>query len=132
MMEDVCQSEGSTSSIVCESDTASENTSTVGSSTSSASSMIDSSVTPSDLATPADPTHKYEILMTGPNQPHECCFPKRTFSNGNLSFNSSWYDLPMAKNWLEYSPSVDRMFCLSCRLFDDGTPSRWAKYGVQN
>ena len=86
-MEDICQSEGSTSSIICESDTAPENTSTSGSSTFSAS-TIDSSVTPSDLVTPADPTHKYEILMTGPNQPRECCFPKHTFSNGNLLFTT--------------------------------------------
>ena len=50
-------------------------------------------------------------------QSRNCNFPKRKFSNGNLSFNPAWYDISEAKGWLEYSKNADRMYCFACRLF---------------
>ena len=102
-------------------------------STSSSSSSTSLSVRPTDLPFPVDTQHKQPIIKKGPHQPRDCEFPKQRFSNGNLSFNQSWYDLPFASNWLEYSPVTNRMYCFSCHLFDVNTNEpKWSHYGIQN
>ena len=91
---------------------------------------------PTDLLKPMDEGHKKEILQKGPNQPTSCEFPKKKFSNGNLSFSPSWYQLKEARRWLEYSVRTDRMYCLSCRLFEselaDKNEPNWIRIGVSN
>ena len=91
---------------------------------------------PSDLATPLNDIDKWEIVIKGPSQPSNCHFPRRKYSNGNLSFNPTWYDLKEARSWLEYSPSADRMYCFACRLFEselrEKNEPNWIKLGVCN
>ena len=86
-----------------------------------------------DLLKPRDEAHKSELLQKGPNQPTRCDFPKKRFSNGNLSFNPTWYELKEARGWLEYSVPADRMYCLSCRLFEselnDKNEPNWIRIG---
>ena len=102
-------------------------------STSSGSSSTSLSVRPTDLPFPVDTQHKQAIINKGLHQPRDCEFPKQRFSNGNLSFNQSWYDLPFATNWLEYSPLTNRMYCFSCRLFDVNTNEpKGSHHGIQN
>ena len=95
-----------------------------------------SHVVAADLLKPRDEGHKREILQKGPKQPTSCVFPKRKFSNGNLSFNPSWYHLKESRGWLEYSVQTDKMYCLSCRLFEseltDKNEPNWIRIGVSN
>ena len=64
---------------------------------------------PTDLPIPVSVVHKQDILGIGPTQPRNCTFPRRKFSNGNLSFNPAWYDAKEAQGWLEYSIESDKM-----------------------
>ena len=60
---------------------------------------------PSDLATPLNDIDKWEIVIRAPSQPSNCHFPRRKYSNGNLSCNPTWYDLKYCKfisGWLNY------------------------------
>ena len=76
---------------------------------------------------------KLDMVAKGPTQPRDCNFPRRKFSNGNLSFNPGWYDIKEAKGWLEKS---DRMYCFACRLFENDIRERnepnWISIGVSN
>ena len=69
---------------------------------------------PSDLPVSVSVVHKKDILVKGPTQPCNCTFPRRKFSNGNLSFNPAWYDAKEAQGWLEYSIESDKMYCFVC------------------
>ena len=93
--------------------------------------------TPADLPSPMpfNMQDKLAIVKDGPNQPRDCSYPKRRFSNGNLSFNPSWFDQSIASNWLEYSPIADKMYCFSCHLFSlssDTSDLKWSLQGVNN
>ena len=90
---------------------------------------------PSDLYIPRSEPEKRELLLRGPNQPRSCCFPKTSYSNGRLSFQTSWYDMSEARGWLEYSEITDIMYCMYCRLFgrEEGKDEQhWARVGVCN
>ena len=78
-----------------------------------------------DLLKPRDEAHKRELLQKGPNQPTSYNFPKKRFSNGNLSFNPSWYELKEARILC-----TNRMCCLSC-CHDNNEPT-WIRIGVSN
>lgn len=79
---------------------------------------------------------KLDMVAKGLTQPRDCNFPRREFSNGNLSFNPRWYDIKEAKGWLEYSVKSDRMYCFACRLFENELRKRnepnWISVGVCN
>ena len=89
---------------------------------------------PSDLPVSVSVVHKQDILVKGPTQPCNCTFPRRKFSNGNLSFNPAWYDAKEAQGWLEYSIESDKMYCFVCRLFKsevrERNESNWISIGI--
>ena len=91
---------------------------------------------PNDLPVPVSVVHKQDIVVKGPTQPRNCMFPKRKFSNGNLSFNPAWYDAKEAQGWLEYSIESDKMYCFVCRLFEsevrERNESNWISIGICN
>ena len=97
-----------------------------------------SSSLPDDLPIPpvGNVASKRELVVKGPTQPRNCNFPKRKFSNGNLSFNPAWYDVKEAQGWLEYSAKSDRTYCSACRLFESELRERnepnWMTIGVCN
>ncbi|XP_025198446.1 zinc finger MYM-type protein 1-like [Melanaphis sacchari] len=72
---------------------------------------------------------KNTLLEMGPCQPtaselSNAVFPKDT-SSPSRSFSSAYYfklvnGKTVQRNWLAYSPSTDRIYCWTCRLF--GTP----------
>lgn len=87
---------------------------------------------------PNDPVNwpeivSYQLLShfvkLGPCQPSPLdlklnAFPKRKDSNGNLrSFHENYYFKRLEdgtfckRTWLSYSPSLDRFFCMTCKLF---------------
>ena len=83
-----------------------------------------------DICHPADPAdwhptklasltreEKHRLIKLGPCQPRLVCYPLDKQGKYNRSFHASWYDLVYAKDWLEYSPNIDRMFCFACRMF---------------
>ena len=84
--------------------------STAASTTSSlyGQSTFSTSTLPDDLPVPpvGNTAIKWDMVAKGPTQPRDCNFPRREFSNGNLSFNPRWYDIKEAKGWLEYSVKV--------------------------
>lgn len=69
------------------------------------------------------------FVKLGPCQPSPLdlklnAFPKRKNSNGNLrSFHENYYFKRLEdgtfckRTWLSYSPSLDRFFCMTCKLF---------------
>lgn len=75
------------------------------------------------LTQPNDPAHVPQFNIkcdeafiqfcnsTGPCRPVLSSFPK---NKEGRSFQKKWYE---NNTWLEYSPSLDTMFCFSCRLF---------------
>ena len=79
--------------------------STSGSNEQSDSSTTTLSTLPDDLPVPpvGNVGVRLDMVAKGPTQPRDCNFPRRKFSNGNLSFNPTWYDIKEAKGWLEYS-----------------------------
>ena len=91
---------------------------------------------PSDLPVSVSVVHKQDILVKGPTQPCNCTFPRRKFSNGNLSFNPAWYDAKETQGWLEYSIESDKMYCFVCRLFESEVRERnepnWITIGICN
>ncbi|KAL4154393.1 hypothetical protein QTP88_000268 [Uroleucon formosanum] len=87
---------------------------------------------------PNDPVNwpeivSYQLLShfveLGPCQPSPLdlklnAFPKKKNSNGNLrSFHENYYFKRLEdgtfckRTWLSYSPSLDRFFCMTCKLF---------------
>ncbi|KAF0694430.1 zinc finger MYM-type protein 1-like isoform X2, partial [Aphis craccivora] len=76
------------------------------------------------------------ILSWGPHQPQKedmskNCFPVRN----NRSFLPSWYKKKLpggttsSKEWLSYSCSTDRIFCLYCILIGNDKQSVWVTTG---
>ncbi|VVC24490.1 Hypothetical protein CINCED_3A006659 [Cinara cedri] len=68
------------------------------------------------------------LISIGPCQPLPSnmpgkMFPKRKQNNIVRSFNDSYYYkiLPdkstVRRTWVSYSPSIDRVFCITCKLF---------------
>ncbi|KAE9530866.1 hypothetical protein AGLY_011328, partial [Aphis glycines] len=59
-------------------------------------------------------------------------FPKNTY---NRSFHSSWYTRKLIDNsyvnreWLTYSPKLDKIFCLYCILYSVKSNDAWIKNG---
>ena len=112
--------------------------STSGSNEQSDSSTTTLSTLPDDLPVPpvGNVGVKLDMVAKGPTQPRDCNFPRRKFSNGNLSFNPAWYDIKEAKGWLEYSEKSARMYCFACRLFESELRKRnepnWISIGVCN
>jgi hypothetical protein len=53
-------------------------------------------------------------LKKGPHQPVNFDFPWTTFGRQRRRFGKHWFDL---YNWLEYSESSDKGYCLPCFLF---------------
>ena len=77
--------------------------SSTNSSSDSTTETHDQTLEATEFLKPKDEFHKRELLQKGSNQPTSCNFPKKRYSNGNLSFNPSWYELKEARDWLEYS-----------------------------
>lgn len=67
---------------------------------------------PSEPCAPAD----LSTLEEEPRQPKYTTYPGSTIDGKLRSFNSNWYG---KYKWLEYSPSVDSVFCKPCRHFPD-------------
>lgn len=81
------------------------------------------------------------ILKLGPSQPVAADLPGKEFpkkGKDNRHFHETWYWRKLADNktvkrdWLSYSPSTDKMYCIHCMLFSTGTCNKaWTKDGVQ-
>ncbi|XP_075654685.1 uncharacterized protein LOC142624827 [Castanea sativa] len=54
-------------------------------------------------------------LIVGLYQPKNIEYPYKGLKNHCHSFQSSWFE--SHSNWLEYSPSRDAIYCLTCYLF---------------
>jgi len=87
------------------------------------------------------PELKNEILKWGPCQPVAYDLPGKAFKknkNGH-HFNSSWYynilddGSKIHRDWLSFSPNLDKAFCLHCMLFGINLNSMssmaWTKKG---
>ncbi|KAJ8042703.1 Zinc finger MYM-type protein 5 [Holothuria leucospilota] len=90
---------------------------------------------------------KQQMCAIGPCRPvqkdiENSKFPPSTQTGRNRSFNEKWYKRKLTdgqgidRDWLEYSPRKDAMFCFACRLFsnmdDPSTESNWTVIGVSN
>ncbi|KAL6552561.1 hypothetical protein OROHE_007925 [Orobanche hederae] len=53
-------------------------------------------------------------LKKGPNQPRNFTFSWTKYGDKRRRFNVNWFN---KYDWLEYSESADRAYCLSCYLF---------------
>eukprot|EP00732_Lithocolla_globosa_P001241 Lithocolla_globosa_v1_NODE_583_length_3681_cov_15.345284.p1 type:complete len:543 gc:universal NODE_583_length_3681_cov_15.345284:3050-1422(-) len=64
-----------------------------------------------------------EDIASGPEvkpvQPTRTNFPKTMFGQKQRSFSSGWYAV---HPWIEYSESVDAIFCFPCRFFSLPSP----------
>ncbi|ESQ28986.1 hypothetical protein EUTSA_v10024135mg [Eutrema salsugineum] len=58
-----------------------------------------------------------KYLERGPCKPYGHNFPKKMIGKSLRRFNPAWFD--QYANWLEYSVSKDKAFCLCCYLFRD-------------
>lgn len=56
-------------------------------------------------------------IQNGPCQPVEHIFPQTVFGKKKRRFNSKWFRLH--SDWLDYSISLDSVFCLCCYLFKE-------------
>lgn len=84
--------------------------------TSTASSII--STNPAEPLPPlVTQEQRHHRIMQGPYQPRALKFPVTEAGGQKRSFNQKWYDLPYSKEWLEYSPTTDCMYCFACRMF---------------
>ncbi|KAL6581953.1 hypothetical protein OROMI_005967 [Orobanche minor] len=63
-----------------------------------------------------DDIRRYYIAK-GPCQPRSHDFPQKIVGNKLRRFNREWFD--EYKNWLEYSITEDKAYCLCCYLFRD-------------
>lgn len=64
-------------------------------------------------------------------QPKLCAFPvTQTVSGKRRNFSAKWYD---RYTWLEYSITMDAVFCHSCRHFNtDAKEDRFSKAGLRD
>ena len=73
------------------------------------------------------------LVNMGPYQPRLSHYPMHEQGGQKRSFQAKWFDLPQAKEWLEYSPRTDAMYCFACRMF--GSPGaaedNWISRGVR-
>jgi len=76
------------------------------------------------------------ILKLGPCQPKAKDLPNSQFPKvGNRCFHEAWYyrKLPdgtmMHRDWLTYSPDINRVFCLHCMLFGKKSKKAWVSDG---
>ena len=60
---------------------------------------------------------KHRIITLGPCQPNNVVYPKTDSGGNKRCFQAKWFSLPVCKEWLEYSPKADAMFCFACRIF---------------
>ncbi|XP_048594755.1 zinc finger MYM-type protein 1-like [Brassica napus] len=76
------------------------------------------------------PNQKDEVrrkyLTRGPCQPYGHVFQKKKFGTTMRRFNPAWFE--KYGNWLEYSVSKDKAFCLCCYLFRDDIPKQGGNY----
>lgn len=75
-----------------------------------------------------------EYLRLGPFQPILPVYPR---DNENRSFKSSWFSKPECADWLEYSPTTNKIYCLCCYLFPQiaivgGTSQQFISDGFSN
>ena len=77
-------------------------------------------------------------MNLGPYQPRLAHYPLHKHGGQKRSFQAKWFDLPQAKEWLEYSPRTDAMpchamYCFTCRMF--GSPGtaeeNWISKGIR-
>lgn len=61
-----------------------------------------------------------EYLRIGPYQPKLKEYPT---DNNKRRFRCAWYSLDSCTNWLEYSPTSDKAYCLYCFLFPGNNAS---------
>ncbi|KAL4616285.1 hypothetical protein ACB092_07G187600 [Castanea dentata] len=55
-------------------------------------------------------------LKEGPYQPKNIDYPYNNDTHRH-QFQPSWFELHSHRDWLEYSPSMDAIYCLPCYLF---------------
>ncbi|XP_050055157.1 zinc finger MYM-type protein 1-like [Aphis gossypii] len=72
-----------------------------------------------DLLDPANklPTNTVELrnrILQGPYQLELTIYPRTQQGDKKRSFQAIWFKI---YKWLEYSPSLDKAFCFSCRFF---------------
>lgn len=83
------------------------------------------------------------LCYSGPYQPIESDIsPNFHFPvTGGRCFQTAWYTRQLShgsveREWLEYSPSTDAMFCFSCRVFGKTNSMfyeyNWTRNGVRN
>ena len=58
--------------------------------------------------------NRMHLHQMGPVQPRRIQFPPTAFGKKNLKFQPAWYN---RYAWLEYSETLDAMFCFYCRLY---------------
>lgn len=75
------------------------------------------------------------LIEWGPCQPTHDLLPNKVFlkDKDGRHFHSSWYfrthpdGTNTKRNWLSYSPSVNKLFCLDCILFGKKSARAWVK-----
>ena len=72
-------------------------------------------------------------MRLGPFQPRLISYSVHEHGSQKRSFQAMWFDLPHAKEWLEYSTRVNAMYCFACRMFGmPGTSEEnWISKGVK-
>lgn len=77
------------------------------------------------------------VLKWGPCQPKSNELPNGKFpKEANRCFHESWYyrklsDGTEPRDWLTYSPSINKMFCLYCILFGRHAQKAWVTDGFR-
>jgi len=94
-----------------------EETDSATADTSGSSSLPELSDSDNDPSLPLslDPQLRALRIREGPYQPVFSKYKVTVHNKKARSFCSKWYDFH--REWLEYSPMVDRMFCFVCRAF---------------
>ena len=60
---------------------------------------------------------KHRLVSLGPCQPRLRNYPIYQHDGHKRSFQSKWFNLVHARDWLEYSCKANKMFCFACRIF---------------